>query len=119
MLVLSRYLAASALSDNDKNMKDVINTYGEAVIGMCAVVVAMTMIGMSMSVIHYQEYPHNMLQYNSQYTGLSLLHQKLIIGGVYYMNHIIDEYAGVIIGLIVSYSMINIFGNIFTGVIRI
>ena len=25
------------------------------------------------------------------------------------MNHIIDEYAGVIIGLIVSYSMINIF----------
>lgn len=30
-------------------MKDVINTYGEAVIGMCAVVVAMTMIGMSMS----------------------------------------------------------------------
>ena len=33
----------------DKNMKDVINTYGEAVIGMCAVVVAMTMIGMSMS----------------------------------------------------------------------
>ena len=31
------------------------------------------------------------------------------------MNHIIDEYAGVIIGLIVSYSMINIFGNIFTG----
>lgn len=29
-------------------MKDVINTYGEAVIGMCAVVV-MTMIGMSMS----------------------------------------------------------------------
>ena len=32
------------------------------------------------------------------------------------MNHIIDEYAGVIIGLIVSYSMINIFGNIFTGV---
>ncbi len=24
------------------------------------------------------------------------------------MNHIIDEYAGVIIGLIVSYSMINI-----------
>ena len=34
---------------NDKNMKDVINTYGEAVIGMCAVVVAMTMIGMSMS----------------------------------------------------------------------
>ena len=35
------------------------------------------------------------------------------------MNHIIDEYAGVIIGLIVSYSMINIFGNIFTGVIRI
>ena len=31
------------------------------------------------------------------------------------MNHIIDEYAGVIIGLIVSYSMINIFG----GVIRI
>lgn len=27
--------------------------------------------------------------------------------------------AGVIIGLIVSYSMINIFGNIFTGVIRI
>ena len=26
-------------------MKDVINTYGEAVIGMCAVVVAMTMIG--------------------------------------------------------------------------
>ena len=25
-------------------MKDVINTYGEAVIGMCAVVVAMTMI---------------------------------------------------------------------------
>ena len=34
-------------------------------------------------------------------------------------NHIIDEYAGVIIGLIVSYSMINIFGNIFTGVIRI
>ena len=35
------------------------------------------------------------------------------------MNHIIDEYAGVIIGLIVSYSMINIFGNIFTGVLRI
>ena len=35
------------------------------------------------------------------------------------MNHIIDEYAGVIIGLIVCYSMINIFGNIFTGVIRI
>ena len=35
------------------------------------------------------------------------------------MNHIIDEYAGVIIGLIVSYSMINILGNIFTGVIRI
>lgn len=35
------------------------------------------------------------------------------------MNHIIDEYAGVIIGLIVSSSMINIFGNIFTGVIRI
>lgn len=35
------------------------------------------------------------------------------------MNHIIDEYAGVIIGLIVFYSMINIFGNIFTGVIRI
>ena len=35
------------------------------------------------------------------------------------MNHIIDEYAGVIIGLIVAYSMINIFGNIFTGVIRI
>ena len=33
----------------DKNMKDVINTYGEAVIGMCAVVVVMTMIGMSMS----------------------------------------------------------------------
>ena len=30
-------------------MKDVINTYGEAVIGMCAEVVAMTMIGMSMS----------------------------------------------------------------------
>ena len=30
-------------------MKDVINTYGEAVIGMCAVVVVMTMIGMSMS----------------------------------------------------------------------
>ena len=28
-------------------MKDVINTYGEAVIGMCAVVVVMTMIGMS------------------------------------------------------------------------
>lgn len=35
------------------------------------------------------------------------------------MNHIIHEYAGVIIGLIVSYSMINIFVNIFTGVIRI
>ena len=33
------------------------------------------------------------------------------------MNHIIDEYAGVIIGLIVSYSMINIFGNIFTGAV--
>ena len=30
-------------------MKDVINTYGEAVIGMWCSVVAMTMIGMSMS----------------------------------------------------------------------
>lgn len=30
-------------------MMDIVNTYGEAVIGVCAVVIAMTMIGMSMS----------------------------------------------------------------------
>ena len=35
------------------------------------------------------------------------------------MEHLIDEYAGVIMGLIVSYSMILVFGNIFTEVIRI
>lgn len=35
------------------------------------------------------------------------------------MEHLIDEYAGVIIGLMVSYSMIIVFGNIFTEVIRI
>ena len=35
------------------------------------------------------------------------------------MEHLIDEYAGVIMGLIVSYSMIVVLGNIFTEVIRI
>lgn len=35
------------------------------------------------------------------------------------MEHLIDEYAGVIMGIVVSYSMIMTFGYIFTEVIRI
>lgn len=35
------------------------------------------------------------------------------------MEHLIDEYAGAIMGIMVSYSMILVFGNIFTEVIRI
>lgn len=30
-------------------MMDIVNTYGESVIGICAVAVAMAMVGMSMS----------------------------------------------------------------------
>lgn len=34
------------------------------------------------------------------------------------MEHMIDEYAGVIMGIIVTYSMLTIFINVFVGVIN-
>ena len=34
------------------------------------------------------------------------------------MEHMIDEYAGVIMGIIVTYSMLAIFSNVFVGVIN-
>ena len=58
-------------------MKDIINTYGETVIGICAIIIVMMLVGMSMAA--YRNILLNVIRFMSWITGKGEVLMKGII----------------------------------------